>query len=44
MHNDFRIGGLDPGKAKLIRGKLYVVPANQDQLIERFKTDFPESL
>ncbi|MCA9136387.1 MAG: hypothetical protein KDB00_06505 [Planctomycetales bacterium] len=42
MHNDFRIGGLEPGQTKQIRGKLYVVPADPDKLIRRFKTDFPD--
>lgn len=44
MHNDFRIGGLEPGQTKQIRGKLYVVPADPDQLIKRFQNDFPESM
>ncbi len=28
MHSDFRIGGLEPGEKKEIRGKIYVVPAD----------------
>ena len=40
MHADFRIGGLEPGQTKQIRGKLYVVPADPQQLIKRFQTDF----
>ncbi len=42
LHNDFRIGGLAPGETKTIRGKLYVVPADIDKLIKRFRADFPE--
>lgn len=42
MHNDFRIGGLKPGEAKTIRGKLYIVPADVEQLVARFERDFPE--
>ncbi len=42
MHNDFRIGGLKAGETKKIRGKLYLVPANEAKLLERFRRDFPE--
>ena len=42
MHNDFRIGGLEPGETKRIRGKMYFVDANIDKLLERFERDFPE--
>lgn len=42
IHNDFRIGGLKPGETKKIRGKLYVVPAEEAKLLERFRRDFPE--
>jgi hypothetical protein len=42
IHNDFRIGGLAPRETKRIRGKIYVVPADVDALVERFRRDFPE--
>lgn len=42
LHNDFRIGGLEPGETKKIFGKMYVVPADTEQLLKRFATDFPE--
>ncbi len=42
MHNDFRIGGLKPGETKKIRGKLYLLPANEAELLRRFKSDFPK--
>ena len=42
MHNDFRIGGLKPGETKKIRGKLYVVTADEAVLLQRFDRDFPE--
>ena len=42
MHNDFRIGGLAPSERKTIRGKLYIVPADVEKLVERFEKDFPE--
>lgn len=41
MHADFRIGGLDPGETKTIRGKLYLVPADQSELLSRYRQDFP---
>ncbi|GIW95846.1 MAG: hypothetical protein KatS3mg110_3887 [Pirellulaceae bacterium] len=42
LHCDFRIGGLEPGQTKQIRGKIYVVPADIDKLWDRFRRDFPE--
>jgi hypothetical protein len=41
MHSDFRIGGLEPGETKTIRGKMYLVPADEEALIRRFRGDFP---
>jgi hypothetical protein len=40
LHSDFRIGGLKPGETKKIRGRLYIVPADVDVLLERFREDF----
>lgn len=42
MHCDFRMGGLEPGETKRIRGKLYIVPADVPHLVARHKQDFPE--
>lgn len=42
LHSDFRIGGLKPGETKKIRGKVYVVPADLDKLLARYRQDFPE--
>ena len=42
IHNDFRIGGLRPGERKTIRGKIYIVPADADALMTRYRNDFPE--
>ena len=42
LHSDFRIGGLKPGESKKIRGKIYVVPADVDALLRRYRGDFPE--
>lgn len=40
MHADFRIGGLRPGETKTVRGKLYLVPADEAALVERYQADF----
>lgn len=42
IHSDFRIGGLEPGQSKRIRGKLYLTAADVDALLKRYKADFPE--
>jgi hypothetical protein len=39
MHSDFRLGGLKPGETKKIHGKLYVVPADERKLVERWEQD-----
>jgi hypothetical protein len=41
LHSDFRIGGLKPGESKTIRGKIYVMPADVDRLLVRYRRDFP---
>lgn len=41
MHSDFRIGGLKPGESKTIRGKLYVLPSDEGELLKRYQRDFP---
>lgn len=43
MHNDFRIGGLEPGETKVIQGKLYLVPADVTALVTRFRRDFAKA-
>ncbi|MDX1961542.1 MAG: hypothetical protein SFX18_00225 [Pirellulales bacterium] len=42
LHSDFRLGGLQPGETKQIRGKLYLLPNDVPKLLERHKLDFPE--
>lgn len=42
IHSDFRIGGLAPGESKKIHGKIYILSANTDELMRRYKKDFPE--
>jgi hypothetical protein len=42
VHSDFRIGGLKPGESKKIRGKIYLMQADPDELLRRYARDFPE--
>jgi hypothetical protein len=42
VHADFRIDGLKAGARKRIRGKLYIVPADEGALLARYRRDFPE--
>jgi hypothetical protein len=42
LHADFRLGGLQPGETKQIRGKIYIVPADVPALVRRYEGDFPE--
>jgi hypothetical protein len=42
VHSDFRIGGLQPGKSKKIRGKIYLMGADPETLLRRYEHDFPE--
>jgi hypothetical protein len=42
LHSDFRIGGLAPGQTRTIRGKIYLVPADVEALLARYRRDFPE--
>ena len=40
LHSDFRIGGLNPGESKSIRGKIYIVRNNVEDLLHRYEKDF----
>ncbi|MGI8979642.1 MAG: hypothetical protein ACR2FY_10475 [Pirellulaceae bacterium] len=40
IHSDFRIGGLKPGETKKIHGKLYIVLADVEKLVQRYEKDF----
>ena len=40
IHADFRLGGLDPGETKRVRGRLYVVPNDLESLVGRYRRDF----
>lgn len=42
LHSDFRLGGLQPGETKHIRGKIYILPNDVPALLNRYAADFPE--
>jgi hypothetical protein len=42
VHSDFRLGGLEPGETKRVRGKVYIVPSDVQALVARYEKDFPE--
>ena len=44
IHSDFRIGGIPPGQSRQVRGKLYVIPANVEELCRRYSRDFPRPM
>jgi len=41
LHSDPHVGGLKAGESKTNRAKIYVVPNNVEQLLTRYKHDFP---
>lgn len=41
LHSDFRLGGLQPGETRRIRGKIYLVPNDIPKLLRRYRKDFP---
>lgn len=44
LHSDFRLGGLQAGESKPIRGKIYVVTNDVPALLVRYEADFPEHI
>ncbi|MBI3415593.1 MAG: hypothetical protein HY043_09795 [Verrucomicrobia bacterium] len=44
LHSDFRLGGLQPGETKKVRGKIYFVPNDVPKLLKRYAKDFPEQV
>jgi hypothetical protein len=42
LHADFRLGGLQAGQTRHIRGKMYFLPADVPALLRRYAADFPE--
>jgi hypothetical protein len=41
LHSDFRLGGLEAGETKAIKGKIYIVPNQVETLLARYLEDFP---
>jgi hypothetical protein len=42
LHSDFRLGGLQAGESRNIRGKIYIVTNDVPALLKRYQKDFPE--
>ena len=42
LHSDLRLGGLQPGETKQIRGSIYLMKADPQALRDRYAHDFPE--
>lgn len=43
LHSDFRLGGLQPGETKQIKGRIYIVP-DIPELLRRYEADFPKAV
>lgn len=41
LHSDPHVGGLAAGESKTIRAKIYIVPNDVEQLLTRYRHDFP---
>jgi hypothetical protein len=41
LHSDPHVGGLQPGETRVIRAKIYLLPNNVEQLLKRYRQDFP---
>lgn len=41
LHSDFRLGGIEAGETKTIRGKIYLLPNDIPALLKRYEKDFP---
>lgn len=42
LHSDFRLGGIKAGESLTIRGKMYLLDGGPNELLSRYKRDFPE--
>lgn len=40
IHSDFRIGGLDPGEVKILKGKVYLMSNDVSALLKAYDADF----
>ena len=43
LHNDPRIGGLQPGETKRLKGKIYILPNDPAKLLRRYQADFKDA-
>jgi len=41
LHSDFRLGGLEPGETRQIRGTIYVMTNDVPALLARYQGDYP---
>ncbi len=39
LHSDFRIGGLKAGETRTVRGRVWVLPADEQELVRRYRSD-----
>lgn len=44
LHSDFRIGGLEPGEEKIVRGAIYVMANDVPALLKQYEKDFPDQV
>jgi hypothetical protein len=44
LHNDPRVGGLDPGTTKSIFARLYLLKNDPEELLRRYRRDFFNSI
>lgn len=42
MHLSIRVGPLEPGETKAIRGKMYLFEGTKKDLLKKLKKDFPK--
>jgi hypothetical protein len=41
LHNCVRVGPLQPGESRNVRGRLYLFPGDKEECLARFRRDFP---
>lgn len=41
VHADFRVGGLSAGETKQVHGKIFFLPAREQEILERVRREFP---
>lgn len=44
LHSDFRLGGLQPGESRKVRGMIYIIPNDVTELLKRYAADFPDQV